>query len=153
MVRRKSEYDNGMIEILNLQNDIVEITVNEEGCVFLIDELQELLKNPKFVTEYPQYMGNDVGVLTKQSLGLFIARKDCNKTLIENESEQNLEVYLLYDGSIQIAIDEVGCKFLIAELKKLLKEEFYVINSSSQFKRSTCTKNASSLMIVRKKLR
>ena len=56
MVRRKSEYDNGMIEILNLQNDIVEITVNEEGCVFLIDELQELLKNPKFVTEYPQYM-------------------------------------------------------------------------------------------------
>lgn len=151
---KKQENATGMIEISSFKKDEIQIIVDEEGCVFLINEFQELLKNKKFITEYPQNMGYYVGVLTAKSLGLFIARIDVDDCCQMMEKEQDLgriEVSRLSDSSVQIVTDKIGCEHLINELYFLQNDKSYKIKISRNFNHNT-TKGSLGLIIVNKSI-
>lgn len=76
MIGKKIHYDEELISISILNDGSIELALNEEGCKFLIEELQELLQNKSYVCHYDSGTGYDCGVLSKNSLGIAIVRKD-----------------------------------------------------------------------------
>lgn len=64
------------ISVSKTNTNSICIGLNEEGCKFLIAELQELIDNKSYIFDYDCGTGYDCGILSKDSLGLIIVRKD-----------------------------------------------------------------------------
>ncbi len=75
-MRKKIHSESSWITVTHLKNDSVVLAVDEDGCKYLIEELQYLLANKDYVFDYDQSTGYDCGILSKNSLGLIIVRKD-----------------------------------------------------------------------------
>ncbi len=70
------KYGTGMIEITELNDGSIQIAMDEDGCKFLIEELKTLLDDKRYISEYPYDSGRGCGVLTLNSSGFFLVRKD-----------------------------------------------------------------------------
>lgn len=68
--------DEGIISISKTKNDSIQIAVNAEGCEFLKSVLDDLLEDKTYVFDYDSGTGYDCGILSKNSLGIIIVRKD-----------------------------------------------------------------------------
>lgn len=77
-MNKKLHCDEPYMTLSMLNNNSIEIALSEEGCRFLIDELQELIKNREYIMDYDSNTGYDCGILSKNSFGLVLVRKDFN---------------------------------------------------------------------------
>lgn len=75
-MKKKIEKDEGIISISKTDNNSIQIALNKEGCEFLKNALDDLIKNKTYVFDYDNETGYDCGILSKNSLGIIIVRKD-----------------------------------------------------------------------------
>lgn len=81
IIKKKINYDSneGRINIQFLEKKkTIYLELDKIGCEFLINELTDLLNGEGDFVDYDPSTGYDCGLLTKDSLGLMIVRKDFN---------------------------------------------------------------------------
>lgn len=77
MKKQINESNEGRILITLTPNQkSIQIDLDEIGCEFLIEELTNLLQKTKNIIDYDANTGYACGLMTKNSLGIIITRRD-----------------------------------------------------------------------------